>query len=172
MNVFRMILRMRLAAAKCKPMSVCYQRLSFAQYKFTHNLFSTCQTTFFFSLSESPARLKSIKQFIDSQPDDFSVIPPQDYSLAPILDVHDDDFIEFLSTIYNEWVAAGLPPAAAIGETFAHKSMLSKIDPAIYKKTAHLMPSARVGLYTMDMSVSYTKGKCKSCISKMAAALS
>lgn len=75
------------------------------------------------------------------------------------MDVHDDDFVKFLSTIYDDWVAAGLPSAAAIGETFAHMSTLSKIDPAIYKMNAQLTPSARVGLYTLDMSVSYMKGR-------------
>lgn len=151
--------RTRLLAAKCKPMSVNAHFLHELNtlLRISDQNFIFCISIRFFE--ESPARLKSIKQFIDSQPDDFSVISPQDYSLAPILDVHDDDFVKFLSTIYDDWVAAGLPPAAAIGETFAHMSTLSKIDPAIYKMNAQLTPSARVGLYTLDMSVSYMKGR-------------
>ncbi|KAI9492488.1 hypothetical protein BDB00DRAFT_828437 [Zychaea mexicana] len=105
---------------------------------------------------ESPARLQSIKKFLDTRPDQFNVVSPRDYSLTPILNVHKQDYIKFLHTIYDDWVAEGLPAEAVTGECFVHRNALGKIDPEIVKETALKTPSARVGLYSYDMSVAYT----------------
>ncbi|MGO9328673.1 MAG: histone deacetylase family protein [Steroidobacteraceae bacterium] len=35
------------------------------------------------------------------------VLSPQDFGLAPVLRVHDEDYVEFLATAWREWVAAG-----------------------------------------------------------------
>lgn len=110
------------------------------------------------SKKESPARLQSIKRFIDEHPDEFRVSPPQDYSIEPILAVHEPDYVEFLAGIYRDWVNAGLPPEAVTGETFAHARACAKIDPAVVKKNASLSPSSRAGFYTFDMSVGFMKG--------------
>lgn len=106
---------------------------------------------------ESPARLESIKAFIDAHPE-FRVASPRDYTLTPVLAVHETDYIQYLATIYKDWVASGLPPEAVTGETFVHPNIVGKIGKDIYRKNARLSPSARVGLYTFDMSVAYTKG--------------
>ncbi|KAI8136538.1 hypothetical protein BJV82DRAFT_527311 [Fennellomyces sp. T-0311] len=109
------------------------------------------------SYLECPARLKSIKNFIDSQPNQFTVVGPNDYSLTPILNVHEDDYIEFLHSIYNTWVAEGMPPEVAIGEAFAHANIISKIKRDRVKKTSKLSATAQIGLHSFDMSIAYTK---------------
>lgn len=100
----------------------------------------------------------SIKNFIDKQPE-FEVVEPNDYSLGPILDVHRKDYIEFLQTIYNDWVSEGFPADACMGETFVHPSIVGKIDPEIVRKTANLRAGGKIGYYTCDMSVCFVKGK-------------
>ncbi|KAI9322414.1 hypothetical protein BX666DRAFT_1848848 [Dichotomocladium elegans] len=104
---------------------------------------------------ESPARLASIKKYLDSKPNQFRIFEPQDYSLGPILQVHEKDYIEFLANIYNEWAASGLPKEGTTGETFVHPSLIGKLDLATIKKNASQSPVGRIGLYTFDMSVSF-----------------
>ncbi|KAI8145212.1 hypothetical protein BJV82DRAFT_605336 [Fennellomyces sp. T-0311] len=104
---------------------------------------------------ESPARLESIKKFIDSQPH-FRIIAPNDYTLTPISNVLGEDYIRFLQTIYDDWVAYGLPKDTIIGDCFGHVNTISKIDPEIVKETVDLTPMARVGMYAFDISVGFT----------------
>ncbi|CDS03059.1 hypothetical protein LRAMOSA00461 [Lichtheimia ramosa] len=106
---------------------------------------------------ESPARLASIKAFIDSQPNQFSVISPQDYSLTPIVQVHEQDYIEFLSTIHQDWVKDGMPPAGTTGESFVLSNVVGKLDPAVLKKNVNQTATGRIGYYTFDMSVAFMK---------------
>jgi acetoin utilization deacetylase AcuC-like enzyme len=89
---------------------------------------------------------------------EFEVIAPNDYSLGPILDVHHDDYIRFLEHIYQEWVDAGLPKDACIGDTFAQPSFVGKIDPSIVKKNANKSCGGKMGYYVGDMSISFVKG--------------
>ncbi|KAI9274669.1 hypothetical protein BDA99DRAFT_498194 [Phascolomyces articulosus] len=105
---------------------------------------------------ESPARLESIKKAVDSQPDQFHIISPRDYSLTPILNVHKEDYIKFLSTIYDDWVKEGLPKDAVMGECFTHLNNLSQVDPDIIKETALMTPSGRMGIYVYDLSIAFT----------------
>ncbi|CAO3625957.1 unnamed protein product [Mucor hiemalis] len=105
---------------------------------------------------ESPKRLISIKKFVDSH-DEFEVISPNDYSLGPILDVHREDYIRFLQDIYDEWVAQGNPADACMGDTFAHASMIGKVDPEIVRKNGNLKAGAKIGYYNCDMSISFVK---------------
>lgn len=35
------------------------------------------------------------------------ISPPVDHGLAPVLRIHDKDYVEFLRTVWNEWVKAG-----------------------------------------------------------------
>ena len=108
---------------------------------------------------ECPARLASIKAFIDSQPNQFNVISPQDYSLTPIVQVHEQDYIEFLSTIHQDWVKDGMPPEGTTGESFVLSNVVGKLDPAVLKKNANQTATGRIGYYTFDMSVAFMKGK-------------
>ncbi|KAI8143000.1 hypothetical protein BJV82DRAFT_613039 [Fennellomyces sp. T-0311] len=105
------------------------------------------------SYGDSPARLLSIKAAVDSKPEQFRVIPPNDYSLAHILNVHHDDYIRFLCNIHQDWIEAGFSGENCISaETFAHSSVTVESSKII----SRLSPRAQVGLYTFDMSTAYT----------------
>ncbi|KAL0095584.1 hypothetical protein F4703DRAFT_1825362 [Phycomyces blakesleeanus] len=106
--------------------------------------------------TESPSRLVSIKQFIDKNTE-FKVVSPDDYTLAPILAVHKREYVDFLSTIYKDWVDAGLPKDTVVSEIFGHCSMVGHLEPEEWKKKALETPSGRIGLYSFDLSVSFDK---------------
>ncbi|KAI9261430.1 hypothetical protein BDA99DRAFT_482632 [Phascolomyces articulosus] len=110
------------------------------------------------SYGESPQRLTSIKIAMESQPDRFRIITANDYTLAPILSVHHQEYIQFLHSIHNDWVSSGLGDenCPVTSEIFAHHSML--VDPNSKNAIPNLAaPRARVGKYTFDMSTTYTK---------------
>lgn len=77
--------------------------------------------------------------------------------MGPILDVHRDDYIQFLSTIYQEWVQYGLPKEACIGDTFAQPSFVGKVHPDIIKKNALQSPGGKMGYYLGDMSCNFVQ---------------
>lgn len=122
-------------------------------------------------ITESPDRLSSIKNFIDAHPE-FAVVDPSDYSLGPILDVHRDDYIEFLSTIYKDWTSHGLPREACLGDTFAQPSFIGKLDPEIVRKNAVQSPSGKMGYYLGDMSCNFVEDTWKATYASAQIALS
>ncbi|KAI9281862.1 hypothetical protein BY458DRAFT_552637 [Sporodiniella umbellata] len=103
---------------------------------------------------ESPERLVSIKRAIDGNPK-FRVIESRDYSLAPILQVHSEDYIDFLQSIHAQWIAEGLPPDVCLGEAFATLSHF--LPREVVKKTAQKSASGKLGFYTADLSVAFMK---------------
>ncbi|CAO3664807.1 unnamed protein product [Rhizopus stolonifer] len=103
---------------------------------------------------ESPQRLVNIKQYIDKNPR-FNVIEARDYSLEPILKVHEKDYLEFLKSIHRDWVTQGFPPDACIGDTFS--SMAQHLPREIVKKTANKTVSGKLGFYTADASSTFMK---------------
>ncbi|KAI7876613.1 Arginase/deacetylase, partial [Lichtheimia hyalospora FSU 10163] len=110
--------------------------------------------------AESPARYLSIKTSLQSQPNTFHMIPlktTDDYTTQSLTLVHDSDYIEFLKTIYQDWVAAGGPADAAIAETFVHPSLVGPLDPEQYKRVASNNVRGKLGLYNFDLSVAYTQ---------------
>lgn len=55
---------------------------------------------------ENPSRLQHIvKCFEDNGQADFT--KPKDFGLGPITKIHDNDYIQFLSSIWQDWQAAG-----------------------------------------------------------------
>ncbi|KAI9478098.1 MAG: hypothetical protein EXX96DRAFT_569576 [Benjaminiella poitrasii] len=109
---------------------------------------------------ESPERLKSIKAFVDKSPL-FELVQPFDYSTQPILDVHRDDYVEFLRTIYDDWVDAGLPKNACLGDTFVNRSS-SHLEDIIVRANANKSCGGKMGYYLGDMSVGFVKDTWKS----------
>ncbi|KAI9484854.1 hypothetical protein BDB00DRAFT_878343 [Zychaea mexicana] len=78
---------------------------------------------------DSPARLTSIKNEIDKKPDQFYVVSANDYTLTPILNIHHDDYIQFLHSIHSDWAYTqntwrSVYAAAQVTLTAAHKMML------------------------------------------------
>lgn len=120
---------------------------------------------------ESPDRLSSIHKFVHEQPE-FDIVDPNDYSLGPILDIHREDYIKFLSTIYQDWVDHGLPKEACIGDTFAQPSFIGKLHPDIVKKNALQSPSGKMGYYLGDMSCNFVQDTWKATYASAQIALS
>ncbi len=106
--------------------------------------------------AESPKRLIAIKEWIDKH-SEFEVIEARDYSLEPILNVHKEDYINFLKCIYQEWVDEGRPANACLADTFA--SINKMIDQEMIKKAANKSSRSKLGYYTADLSVTFMKGK-------------
>lgn len=86
------------------------------------------------------------------------MIPLQHMDDDAIHLVHDSDYIDFLKTIYQDWVTAGGTSDAAIAETFVHPSLVRSLDPEHYKKVASNNVRGKLGLYNFDLSVAYTQG--------------
>ncbi|KAG0181136.1 hypothetical protein DFQ28_011434 [Apophysomyces sp. BC1034] len=107
---------------------------------------------------ESPARLKSIKSFIDAHAE-FTVLSPRDYTIQPVLAVHKPDFVQFLKDIYQEWVDEGHSPEAVVGEVFAHPSFLRHLGDQ-WKTTAQSSASSKYGTYVFDVSAVLMKCFC------------
>jgi hypothetical protein len=91
--------------------------------------------------------------------EEFEIIEPFDYSLGPILDIHEKDYVRFLETIFDEWVADGLPAKGCIGDIFMHPSLIAKLDPATIKKNAYKNARGKMALHNFDLSVAFVKGK-------------
>ena len=123
----------------------------------SENVYVITKLHFIYLLLECPARLESIKKFIDSQPQQFNVVRPQDYSVTPILRVHEQDYVEFLQTIYKEWVDSGMPPEIAIGSAFQHPKVIGKVSQEIIKKNTLSNPLGKIGVYSFDTANAHTK---------------
>ena len=92
--------------------------------------------------AETPDRLHSILEVCGEAQ------PVADYGMAPILAVHDADYVAFLREAHQAWRASGRP-GDAIGYTFPirgrRKLPLSRID-------------ARLGAYAFDASTPIAEG--------------
>lgn len=53
---------------------------------------------------ESPERIKQIKSYLEKFPEEFPFTTnTKDYGLAPILVIHDREYVEYLQNIFQEW---------------------------------------------------------------------
>jgi acetoin utilization deacetylase AcuC-like enzyme len=56
---------------------------------------------------ESPERVKHIKAHLEKFPDEFPITTnTKDYGVEPILEVHEKEYVDYLQTIYDEWLAS------------------------------------------------------------------
>jgi acetoin utilization deacetylase AcuC-like enzyme len=54
---------------------------------------------------ESPERVKHIKTHLEKFPDEFPITTKNnDYGVDPILEIHEKEYVEYLQTIYEEWL--------------------------------------------------------------------
>ncbi|KAL9546199.1 hypothetical protein MBANPS3_006781 [Mucor bainieri] len=120
---------------------------------------------------ESPKRLINIKKFIDEHPE-FEVVEPNDYSLGPILDVHRKDYVDFLETIYQEWVDSGLTKDICIGDTFSQRSFVGKLDDETVRKNASGSCSGKMGYYVGDVSTPFVQNTWRAAYSSAQVVLS
>lgn len=91
--------------------------------------------------NEVPARTRHIARHFSE------IAEPEDHGLAPLLRVHDPDYIDFLRTAHGEWVAAGRA-GDVIGYTF----------PVVQRRSLALMRiDAKAGQYAFDAATPITK---------------
>ena len=88
-------------------------------------------------------------------------IAPEDFGLEPILAVHSADYMDFLRTIYDVWIAEGLTPKAAMASTY----------PRLGFERESLSPHGLLGRYCFDNSVPITAGTYEASIASANCAL-
>lgn len=93
---------------------------------------------------------------------------PQDFGLEPILAVHDADYIHFLASCWNEWLAAE-PEVAAAPEQHAFLPATFALRRKA-RKTSSLR--GRGGYYLMDLSACIVAGTYKAALTSANIALS
>ncbi|KAF9151145.1 hypothetical protein DFQ26_001354, partial [Actinomortierella ambigua] len=97
---------------------------------------------------ESPDRLTAIAKWLESRPEKRFVLSKDivDHGMAPIQKIHKPDFLEYLQTIYDEWVQEGGHPHGVAPATVPHQRLarLGKGKP----QTA----AAKSGEYCFDLS--------------------
>jgi acetoin utilization deacetylase AcuC-like enzyme len=71
---------------------------------------------------ESPARAEIIRSALE-QAELGPLLPPEPHGIGPLQAVHREDYLHFLETIYERWVAYGATPKAVIPSTFAARWM-------------------------------------------------
>lgn len=116
---------------------------------------------------ENPDRMDRIVNTLKGM-DWAEFIEPEDFGLDPILAVHDPDYIKFLASCWDEWLASD-PEVAASPETHAFL-------PATFalRRPARLTSSlrGRGGYYIMDLSACIVAGTYKAVLASANCALS
>ncbi|NWF65349.1 MAG: histone deacetylase family protein [Chloroflexi bacterium] len=116
---------------------------------------------------ENPDRMDRILSAL-KQTDWAKFSEPQDFGLDPILAVHDRDYIQFLASCWDEWLASD-SEAAAAPETHAFL-------PATFALRRQTRPTASVrgrgGYYIMDLSACIVAGTYQAALTSANIALS
>ncbi|MBI2331444.1 MAG: histone deacetylase family protein [Chloroflexi bacterium] len=116
---------------------------------------------------ENPDRMDKILTAL-KQTDWAEFVEPEDFGLDPILAVHDRDYINFLASCWDEWLASD-PEVAASPETHAFL-------PATFalRRPARLTSSlrGRGGYHIMDLSACIVAGTYKAALTSANCALS
>lgn len=76
------------------------------------------------------------------------IIAPQDHGLETILQIHDKDYVSFLKTCWDEWIAAGMK-GEAIAASWPARRMAQKCPVDI---------DGKLGYYALAAETSITKG--------------
>lgn len=97
----------------------------------------------------------------------FDILPPEDFGLAPLLAVHDEGYLAFLETAYDEWMSTPLDAdyerSALLPATFPPAGGRSHIPKSIL---------GRAGYYMMDLSAPITAGTYQAALASANCALS
>lgn len=112
---------------------------------------------------ETPQRAERILSAL-RESGDFSILPPGDFGLEPILAVHSGDYVDFLRTAYAEWQNQARESAreALLPATFAL--------PGWRRKPKSLL--GRAGYYMNDLSAPITAGTWEAAFSAAQSAIS
>jgi acetoin utilization deacetylase AcuC-like enzyme len=96
---------------------------------------------------ESPERASLILAAVE-QANLGPVIAPRDFGMEPIRAIHSAEYLRYLETIYERWVAAGGSPLAVLPEALAVRWMNRPSD----------HPKAAPGYFSFDMSAPIVAG--------------
>lgn len=93
---------------------------------------------------EQPARIENIFAALNNDPF-FKLTPAENHGLEPILRVHSPEYVNFLRTIYRDWLASGedIPDGAGLFPTARPLRQVSSHANSL---------SARLGKYVSDLS--------------------
>ena len=78
------------------------------------------------------------------------VIEPNDYGIAPLIRVHTKNYIDFLSTFWERWIAEGGNPAQATPYCFPARHLRTDTPP--------ILVDGQLGFYSFDTAASLTQG--------------
>lgn len=117
---------------------------------------------------ENPDRMDQILNALQGE-NWVTFLEPDDFGLDPILAVHDRDYLNFLASCWDEWLASD-PEVAASPETHAFLPATF----ALRRKNARPTSSirGRGGYYIMDLSASIVAGTYKAALTSANIALS
>jgi acetoin utilization deacetylase AcuC-like enzyme len=113
---------------------------------------------------EVPQRLERILESLrlDGR---FDILPPDDFGLDPILAVHDEGYLSFLETAFDEWMQepTDYERTALLPATFPPASWRNHIPKSLL---------GRAGYYMMDLSAPITAGTYQAALASAHCALS
>ena len=110
---------------------------------------------------ENPDRMDQILSALRNK-DWAEFVQPADFGLAPILAIHDQDYLNFLASAWTEWLATGPEdPSTLLPATFALRR-----TPQIPKSIL-----GRAGYYMMDLSACIVEGTYQAALSSANCAL-
>jgi len=110
---------------------------------------------------ENPDRMDQILSTLRNK-DWVEFVEPADFGLAPILAVHDENYLAFLASAWTEWLdTAPEDPSTLLPATFA------------LRRTPHIPKSilGRAGYYMMDLSACIVEGTYEAVLSSANCAL-
>ncbi len=115
---------------------------------------------------EVPQRMERILEALRAD-GRFDILPPEDFGLDPLLAVHDEGYLAFLRTAYDEWMSTPLDAdyerSALLPATFPPAKGRSHIPKSIL---------GRAGYYMMDLSAPITAGTYHAALASVNCALS
>lgn len=115
---------------------------------------------------EVPQRMERILEALRAD-GRFEILPPEDFGLAPIKAVHDDGYLSFLETAFDEWMSTPLDAdyerTALLPATFPPAGWRNHVPQSIL---------GRAGYYMMDLSAPITAGTYQAALASANCALS
>lgn len=112
---------------------------------------------------ENPDRMERILAVLREQ-DWVQILEPEDFGLIPVLAVHDEDYVDFLRTAYEEWtqVKTGYEKKALLPATFPPRGWSHRPKSLL----------GRAGYYMFDLSAPIMDGTYQAALASTNCALS
>ncbi len=115
---------------------------------------------------EVPQRMERILEALRTD-GRFNILPPEDFGLTPIQAVHDEGYLSFLQTAFDEWMSTPLDAdyerSALLPATFPPAGWRNHIPQSLL---------GRAGYYMMDLSAAIVAGTWQAALASAHCALS